>query len=164
MLIIEAGVIICAWNVFMLFVWNLGGRCVFLWYVLDCAVRASMGSVYKPKPIPERAANVNLYKVSGFKPSTAYEPAGSKVTWFCKRKTNYIAQMLLIMIFVLLKDQLRQNCFYRMSLAWTCLGFKASFKPFYDAYDFSFDTLLLLFLCTLCSAVINTISKTFWDS
>lgn len=71
---------LCLWSVCEMLV-----ECVCVWYLLDWAVRASIGCVYKPKPIPERAASVNLYTVSGFRPSTAYDPAGRKVTWVCER-------------------------------------------------------------------------------
>lgn len=49
--------------------------------LLDWAVRASMGCVKTPKPISERAASEKMYIVLGFRPSTAYEPAGLKVTY-----------------------------------------------------------------------------------
>lgn len=40
-----------------------------------------MGCVKTPKPISERAAREKKYNVSGLRPSTAYEPAGLKVTY-----------------------------------------------------------------------------------
>lgn len=52
--------------------------------LLDWAVRASMGWVQTPKPISERAAREKRYKVSGFRPSTAQEPAGLKLTCNCR--------------------------------------------------------------------------------
>lgn len=55
---------------------------------LDWAVLASMGLVKTPRPISERAARENIYRVSGFRPSTAYDPAGMKVTWICKKNTK----------------------------------------------------------------------------
>lgn len=49
-------------------------------YSLDWAVLASIGLVKTPRPMSERAARENLYSVSGFRPSTAYDPVGIKVT------------------------------------------------------------------------------------
>lgn len=42
-----------------------------------------------PKPISDRAAREKTYSVSGFRPSTAKEPAASKVTRCCEETKEH---------------------------------------------------------------------------